>query len=381
MKIGTEKLTKVALSIFAASLLVGCGGGGGDAGGTVTPTSQTLSGNVADGYLVGAKVCLDKNANSKCDSDEPSATTGANGKYTISNLTASDISTYPLLVEVDELVVDEDDNQTVGEYYTLKATPGQTFISPISTMIRNYETTNNVTHTVARAAIENLLGINDVVLSVDNYIENNSSEATEVHKKAKIIANMKMQVFQRLGTTAQNYDAKVVDKYIDNVVMGKLGTVKTEVESNVLDLQTNIANVMALVNTSNFTTTLNTIKTQYETEAITELTKSLGTTIHDLTTSTTIEQNTKYKKTYLGGTDLKNFSIKDSQNKSCTLYTLDTTNVFNQYSSYAYMINGDTDESSKYTFNVNTTGNVTFSLAWMYYTTNGSHLDFFVNCK
>jgi len=305
----------------------------------------------------------------------------AKGKYTISNLTASDISAYPLLVEVDELVIDEDDNKTVGEYYTLKATPGETFISPISTMIRNYETTNKVTNQVARAAIENLLGIDNKALSVENYIENNSSEATEVHKKAKIIANMKMQVFQRLGTSAQNYDAKVVDKYIDNIVMGKLGTVKTEVESNVLDLQTNITNVMALVNTSNFTTSLNTIKNQYEIEAITELTNSLGTTIYDLSTSTTIEQNTKYKKTYLGGTDLKNFTIKDSKNKSCTLYTLDTTNVFNQYSSYAYMINGNTDEPSKYIFSVNKTNNVAFSLAWMYYTNEGSHLDFFVNCK
>lgn len=375
------KIVSLGLSTVVALLLFAGCGGGGSSGGTDIPTTQSLSGNVADGYLVGAKVCLDKNGNSKCDSDEPSGTTGAKGKYTISNLTANDINTYPLLVEVDELVVDEDNNQTVGEYYTLKATAGQTFISPISTMIRNYETTNNVTHTVARTAIENLLGIDNVALSVDNYIENNSTEATEVHKKAKIIANMKMQVFQRLGTTAQNYDAKVVDKYIDNIVMGKLGTVKTEVESNVLDLQTNIANVMALVNTSNFTTSLNTIKTQYETEAIVELTKSLGTTMNDLTTSTTIEQNTKYKKTYLGGTDLKNFTIKDSQNKSCTLYTLDTTNVFNQYSSYAYMINGNTDEPSKYSFNVNTSGNVTFSLAWMYYTMENSHVDFFVNCK
>jgi hypothetical protein len=376
------KIVNLGLSMVVASLLLtGCGGGGGSSGGTDTPSTQSLSGNVADGYLVGAKVCLDKNGNSKCDSDEPSATTGAKGKYTLSNLTANDINTYPLLVEVDELVVDEDDNQTVAQFYTLKATPGQTFISPISTMIRNYETTNNVTHTVARAAIENLLGIDNVALSVDNYIENNSTEATEVHKKAKIIANMKMQVFQRLGTTAQNYDAKVVDKYIDNIVMGKLGTVKTEVESNVLDLQTNIANVMALVNTSNFTTNLNTIKTQYETEAIVELTKSLGTTINDLTSSTTIQQNTKYKKTYLGGTDLKNFTIKDSQNKSCTLYTLDTTNVFNQYSSYAYMINGSDYESTKYTLSKNTTGNVKFSLAWMYYTMENSHVDFFVNCK
>lgn len=379
MKNSTKTFTKVALSILVASLLVGCGGGG--ASSESAATSKSISGNVADGYLRGAKVCLDKNGNNKCDTDEPSAITGAKGSYTIANITNEDIATYPLLVEVDQFVVDEDDNKTVAEYYTLKATPGQTFISPISTMIRNYETTNNVTHIQARASVEQLLGINDTSLSVSNYIDSNSSEAIKVHKKAKIIANIKMQLLQKLGTTAQNYDAKVVGKYIDDTIMGKLTTVKTEAESNVLDLQANITNVMALVNTSTSTTSLNTIKTQYETQAIEELTKTLGTTLQDLTSSQTIEQNTKYKKTYLGGTDLRNFTIKDSTKKICTLYTLDTTNVFNQYSSYSYMINGSDYESTKYTLDTSVTGNAKFSLAWMYYTNIGSHLDFFVNCK
>lgn len=376
-----KKITVNSLSVALCTLLFLSGCGGGGSGGTDASTTESLSGNVADGYLVGAKVCLDKNENSKCDSDEPSTITTTHGAYTLSNLTTADINTYPLLVEVDELVVDEDDNQTVAEYYTLKATPGQTFISPISTMIRNYETTNNVTHTVARAAIENLLGISEPSLSVIDYVASDSQEADAIHEKAKIIASMKMNLLQTLGTTANNYDARVIAKYIDDKIMTNLATIKTQVDSNSLDLQTKINNVKSLISTTGYTTALATINNQFKAEDLRELTSSLGTTIYDLTSATTIQQNIKYKKSYLGGTDIKNFTIADSTNKICSLYVLDSSNTFNQYSSYAYMISGEEEGMTTYILGKNTTKDMTFSIAWMYYTMTNSHVDFFVNCK
>lgn len=58
-------------TVYATTILfIGCGSS--DSNSTeVANDYVTLGGNVADGYLVGAKVCLDKNSNSKCDSDEP----------------------------------------------------------------------------------------------------------------------------------------------------------------------------------------------------------------------------------------------------------------------------------------------------------------------
>jgi hypothetical protein len=65
---------------MTVALLNACGGGGGG-GGSAGSASGSLSGTVIDGYLEGAKVCLDVNSNGTCDSGEPSATTDNGGKY------------------------------------------------------------------------------------------------------------------------------------------------------------------------------------------------------------------------------------------------------------------------------------------------------------
>ncbi len=62
-----------------------CGGGGGS-----SPSASTggVSGVVLDGPIQGATVCLDLNANRKCDSGEPtSAPTDEHGRYSITGLT------------------------------------------------------------------------------------------------------------------------------------------------------------------------------------------------------------------------------------------------------------------------------------------------------
>ncbi len=83
----------VHLSIVASSLflLTACGGSsGGESGNADKPGGDgnkpiakkiTVSGKVVDGPIKGATVCLDMNKNSKCDANEPSATTDSNGYY------------------------------------------------------------------------------------------------------------------------------------------------------------------------------------------------------------------------------------------------------------------------------------------------------------
>ncbi len=252
------KKIKLISSITVASLMsfgfVGCGSNSTD---NSTLNNKTISGNVADGYLVGAKVCLDKNTNAKCDTTEPFAITAKNGAYILKNLSSNDINKYPILVEVDQDVIDEDDNKTVSEYYTLSAIAGQRFISPISTMIRNYKITNNVSNKIAKAKIEEYLGIIDTSLTLSDYIKSQSSEANSLHTKAKIIANLKMQVLTNMGNNANLVDAKIVSKYINDKVMAQLSSIKTEVDSNILDLNTSISNVMNNIDLSLVSTELN----------------------------------------------------------------------------------------------------------------------------
>jgi len=123
----------LATSLIAAAVLTACGGGGG---GTPGASTVSLSGVVADGYLTGAKVCLDKNENSVCDAGEPSATTGAGGKYTIDGLTAADIAAYPVVAEVPATATDTDlPGSTVGKAFVLSTPKGNTTITPLSSLV------------------------------------------------------------------------------------------------------------------------------------------------------------------------------------------------------------------------------------------------------
>lgn len=88
-----KRIAKVlpALSVLSLALLTACGGGGSSNGGNpdgsnnsgTPPTTTTFAGTVIDGYIEGANVCLDLNANLLCDSDEPKATTKADGTYSL----------------------------------------------------------------------------------------------------------------------------------------------------------------------------------------------------------------------------------------------------------------------------------------------------------
>lgn len=72
------------LGCALAVTLTACGGGGGGSAGSSTQASATtLSGTVVDGYLQGARVFLDANGNGQADAGEPTATTDANGRYSL----------------------------------------------------------------------------------------------------------------------------------------------------------------------------------------------------------------------------------------------------------------------------------------------------------
>lgn len=124
----------VTSSILTALLLIGCGGGGGEGSGN---SGSSLSGVVADGYLQGATVCLDRNSNLRCDSNEPQTWTNALGAYKLEGLSADDARLYRVLVDVRNGVLDSDNPGIPVEMpYFLTAPVGKhAFISPFSTLI------------------------------------------------------------------------------------------------------------------------------------------------------------------------------------------------------------------------------------------------------
>ena len=147
-------------AIFTVALIAGCGSSGSTSG-------TSVSGKVADGYLVGATVFVDKNGNYQLDADEISTTTDANGAYTL-NVDPADVGRYPIVaMAIAGVTKDLDTNAFVAGSYVLcipavavSGTVNSNFISPMSTLIREKMDANpGMTLTEAVTELRNQMGL------------------------------------------------------------------------------------------------------------------------------------------------------------------------------------------------------------------------------
>lgn len=259
MKLQVKRLTVLmaCLSLFA---LAGCSGDSS----TSTPATTTVSGVVADGYLVGAKVCLDKNGNKVCDADEPTATTTAGGSYTLSNVSSADVAGYPILVEVPAGATDEQ-RGPVANAYVLGAPAGKTdFISPLTTLVQNQVETTGMSADAAEATVRNALGMNT---SLYTNFQPGSASATAEQKLAASVAKVVADTIATNKTAietavdASNTTVVAVVNLVMQQVMQQLPTVIQQVQANLVDgvlpenkVATVITNSGVTVSTSNATT-------------------------------------------------------------------------------------------------------------------------------
>lgn len=156
---------KTSIIAIAAVLTVGFIAGCGSSGST---SGTSVSGKVADGYLVNATVFVDKNGNYQLDADEISTTTGANGAYTL-NVDPADVGRYPIVaMAIQGQTIDMDSpNVTVAGSYVLclpavavSGTVNSNFISPMSTLIREKMDANpGMTLTEAIIQLRNQMGL------------------------------------------------------------------------------------------------------------------------------------------------------------------------------------------------------------------------------
>lgn len=145
-------------AVFTVALIAGCGGSGSTSG-------TSVSGKVADGYLVNATVFLDKNNNYLLDADEISTTTDANGAYTL-NIDPADVGKYPVVaMAIAGVTKDLDTNALVAGSYVLSipafavsGTVNSNFISPMSTLIRE-KMDAGMTLTEATTQLRNQMGL------------------------------------------------------------------------------------------------------------------------------------------------------------------------------------------------------------------------------
>lgn len=195
-------------AITVASFITACGSSSNDSNSTAdtdeqqpTPSTQSISGVTADGYLVNAKVCLDINRNGTCEDDEPTATSEQEGKFNIENVAADiDASQYSIIVEViaGETIDEDNPGVVIEKGYRLTAPEGVSdFISPISTLVSSTMNANdNLSLEEAKAAIEEKLGVSDTDVDImKDYVaaKQTGDEAEEyerVHQVAQVVANV-----------------------------------------------------------------------------------------------------------------------------------------------------------------------------------------------
>lgn len=208
MKMSSKKPLVLSALALAGLFLAGCGGGTGS-----TPqASASLAGTVVDGYIQGANVCLDLNANLTCDSNEPKAVTAKDGSYKLdtSGLTANQLKTAHLLTEVPDTAKDQDDGGLTLKEAGKKAfnllAPAAAYlgtegtavtgaiISPLTTLVAHDMIVSQTPLATAETNVRARLGLNpDINLRQDFVAQKDSTLMTKAQMLTVALGNVKAQ--------------------------------------------------------------------------------------------------------------------------------------------------------------------------------------------
>jgi len=213
-------------AVFRASMLsallgtlVACGGGGSSSSSTpVGPT--TLSGKVIDGYIIGAKVCLDVNSNNRCDTDEPTTLSTTGGAYTLPAYAGS-IAGLRVIAEVGPTAIDMDDGLPIGVgngYSLLAPAAASSTVTPLSTLVSSAIQAGGGEAQVslgdAIASVSAKFGLPPASLIANDYKENTSAANVATAAVAKATATALSQVTNNLRNNSAIQAAGLTDGQI-----------------------------------------------------------------------------------------------------------------------------------------------------------------------
>ncbi|MDD2582548.1 MAG: hypothetical protein PHR66_11200 [Desulfuromonadaceae bacterium] len=235
-------MKKQIIAIAAAltvGLIAGCGGGGS------TPATS-ISGKVADGYLVKATVFMDKNNNYQLDQGEPSTTTKDDGSYILS-VDPGDVGKYPIVaMAIDGVTRDMGTNAFVAGSYVLSmpataisGTVGSNFISPMSTLLREKMAANpGMTLNVAMTQLRNQMNLGAGTNMMADYVAGSQSGANASQ-------------YQTMYTTAQQMAALMAgqEAYVMNgssVNQNRYRSMMGTINSNMSAIAANVFNGLGM---------------------------------------------------------------------------------------------------------------------------------------
>ena len=144
-------------AVALAAALAACGGGGGGSDPAV-PSTTNISTTVVDGAILNAVVCLDKNGNAQCDSDEVQGRTDALGNVTLA-VPSADVGLYPIIARVGTDATDAD-HGPVTVAYSLSAPADQLgVVSPLTTLVQQTVASTGGSTADAAKAVRDATGI------------------------------------------------------------------------------------------------------------------------------------------------------------------------------------------------------------------------------
>jgi hypothetical protein len=253
------KKVSMASILLMALTVAGCGGGGSGGGSVATVASTTtVSGKVADGYLSGAEVFLDKHGTYQWDGVEPRTTTDINGAYSMT-VSTSDAAAYPMVARaIAGTTIDRDTNAVVPNSYVMSAPAGNSaFISPMSSLIREKMTGNpGMTYVNAMVQLRNQMNLPIGINMMADYVAgsqsgmmmNNPAQYQTMHTIAQQMAGL------MAGEAGQVMTGSSVNVSRYRSMMGTIN-------SNMSGITANVINNMG-VNSTFMTTMMTTMQTQ-----------------------------------------------------------------------------------------------------------------------
>jgi hypothetical protein len=219
----TYKNLKGLLLIFLISILSACGGGGGS-GDSLTPpviieppvtnNATVLSGQVADGYLVDARIFLDRNGNRRLDAGEPWTLSKAQGIFLL-EVPTGEGELYPVVAEIIAgQTIDEDQPaQTVIQSYILEAPVGRwSFISPLTSLIKaELDKNPSLSFSAAEGRVRSQLSLSSSISLSEDYVRSQEQpELDQAHRTAKIVAGLMGNLQTEIE---RNVGAEHIDSY------------------------------------------------------------------------------------------------------------------------------------------------------------------------
>ncbi|MCK9333072.1 MAG: DUF1566 domain-containing protein [Candidatus Cloacimonetes bacterium] len=182
----TTYTVKSMLCVLFCLTLVGCG----DSDTTQkqelepTPTTQSISGYIVDGYIAGASVCIDLNTNDTCDEDEPTTIADEDGLYTLETTLTGEGFTLLAYGGVDT-ATGKPQTQAYRALISLEAnTPVTNNITPLTSIayalfLQNKAQDLNTSYEDAKAQLATALEIDPEEIEADPMQSNTLFAATQ----------------------------------------------------------------------------------------------------------------------------------------------------------------------------------------------------------